>query len=412
LTVGNFYETENDNEYCCETCPDEEKDKAKTTEPNNRISLIAQRVQLFEKDSVLKKSLSDEEKTKSLQRQKEHIDHEAPAHSKALNEFLTTQLNTDETMADREASESSSDSEIEGPDADDTMEIELVEEHGSDNRNDNENINVKLSDKLDDNQSITVTKDVADETNLNTELPELTIELENGESLNDIDNNFVDPIVPVHLDEIKNDVDVKVKVIDVVEDSIKEGEDKIVVMEKEVIEIEESKEEIKVEEEIKIEENNKEITMEDNNKEIVMEESQVVKEETELEKMEEISIEKEEEISIEKEEVNEKTEEVKSDEEKLVEKSEDKPEEKPTITEQITSPSKKEYPDNLNPFGSEDEDQDETEVPLRKEEKRPSMNPFGSCSEDESENHDVSNISRRSTLPKPPRPPPPKISPK
>lgn len=87
LTYGNFYETEKDHEFCCETCPDEEK--TTKVDESNRLS-ISQKIALFERESssVLKKSLSDEEKSKSLSRQ-------SPAKSEALNNFLTTQITTE-----------------------------------------------------------------------------------------------------------------------------------------------------------------------------------------------------------------------------------------------------------------------------------------------------------------------------
>ncbi|KAL5278402.1 MICALL1.2 family protein [Megaselia abdita] len=65
LTLGNFYETEVDGEFCCETCPDEEEKENQA----NRSS-IADRLAFFESaqidEKVLTKSLSDEEKSKSL----------------------------------------------------------------------------------------------------------------------------------------------------------------------------------------------------------------------------------------------------------------------------------------------------------------------------------------------------------
>lgn len=113
LTLGNFYETEKDHEYCCETCPDEEKTTPKVEE-SNRLS-IAQKIALFEKETsnVLKKSLSDEEKSKSLSRQ-------PTANSQALNSFLTQQIDPvvsdeDEKTIDSLSSESESDNEETAP---------------------------------------------------------------------------------------------------------------------------------------------------------------------------------------------------------------------------------------------------------------------------------------------------------
>lgn len=64
LTPGSFYETELDGEFCCETCPDEER-----STPNK--SLIADRISMFENPSksVLERSVSDEEKSKKIWKQ-------------------------------------------------------------------------------------------------------------------------------------------------------------------------------------------------------------------------------------------------------------------------------------------------------------------------------------------------------
>ncbi|RZC41733.1 MICAL-like protein 1, partial [Asbolus verrucosus] len=59
LTLANYYETEN-NEFCCETCPDEEK--TIFNEPDS---------------SVLTRSLSDEEKSASLKKKEETDDYSA-----------------------------------------------------------------------------------------------------------------------------------------------------------------------------------------------------------------------------------------------------------------------------------------------------------------------------------------------
>lgn len=110
LSVGYFYETEKDHEYCCEQCPDEEKPAGPKVE-SNRLS-IAQKIALFEKESsfVLKKSLSDEEKTKSLSRQ-------SPANSSAFNSFLATQITEVKPESDEEKTFESSDEESDDDDS-------------------------------------------------------------------------------------------------------------------------------------------------------------------------------------------------------------------------------------------------------------------------------------------------------
>uniref|UniRef100_A0A336KCS2 CSON003170 protein n=1 Tax=Culicoides sonorensis TaxID=179676 RepID=A0A336KCS2_CULSO len=77
LKAGNFYETEIDGEFCCETCPDEEaimrrRDETheeNSDEQNKRFS-VADKVALFQRVDLelTKKSVSDEEKRASLQR--------------------------------------------------------------------------------------------------------------------------------------------------------------------------------------------------------------------------------------------------------------------------------------------------------------------------------------------------------
>lgn len=91
LTPGSFYETEIDGVFCCETCPDEEnsltnKLRNVMDEVDNVAAVGVERQSFREKIAVfqtdgkglLQKSLSDEEKSKSLKR---------------LNDFLTKKEN-------------------------------------------------------------------------------------------------------------------------------------------------------------------------------------------------------------------------------------------------------------------------------------------------------------------------------
>ncbi|CAO1413553.1 unnamed protein product [Diamesa hyperborea] len=131
LTIGSFYETENDGEYVCDVCPDEEKnaEAKKSVDLSSQRLSIAQKIALFEKDkgNVLKKSLSDEEKSKSLNRQNSMtstatIKLASPNKSAALNSFLSEQVNTPiESDDDNEAADlsvistSSEDNEVDFP---------------------------------------------------------------------------------------------------------------------------------------------------------------------------------------------------------------------------------------------------------------------------------------------------------
>lgn len=91
LTPGSFYETEIDGVFCCETCPDEEnllanKLRNGMDEVDNVAAADVQRqsfrekIAIFQTDGrgLLQKSLSDEEKSKSLKR---------------INDFLTKKEN-------------------------------------------------------------------------------------------------------------------------------------------------------------------------------------------------------------------------------------------------------------------------------------------------------------------------------
>lgn len=131
LTIGSFYETENDGEYVCDVCPDEEKkiEAKKSVDLSSQRLSIAQKIAMFEKDTsnVLKKSLSDEEKSKSLNRQNSMTSSAAitlktTPNTAALNSFMSEQVNqTIESDDDNEAADlslistSSDDNEVEPP---------------------------------------------------------------------------------------------------------------------------------------------------------------------------------------------------------------------------------------------------------------------------------------------------------
>lgn len=79
LALGSFYETETDGEFCCETCPDEEKNSLLNNNNNDDIATSADaarqsfseklaRFQTNGSGGLLQKSMSDEEKSKSLKR--------------------------------------------------------------------------------------------------------------------------------------------------------------------------------------------------------------------------------------------------------------------------------------------------------------------------------------------------------
>jgi MICAL-like protein 1 len=66
MNIGNFYETENENEYCCETCPDEEKLSIKSVVDSVSNDDVSETDNNDESLNVLKQSLSDEQKSANL----------------------------------------------------------------------------------------------------------------------------------------------------------------------------------------------------------------------------------------------------------------------------------------------------------------------------------------------------------
>lgn len=414
LTYGNFYETEKDHEYCCETCPDEEK--STKVDDSNRLS-IAQKIALFERESssVLRKSLSDEEKSKSLSRQ-------APVNSPALNNFLSAQITTQQPEASDEDEKtvgslsSDSESDDEKPSA-----PPVPSNYPSDD------IIPSISDKkltISDHKIISDTPDNFDVTKELTHGKDIeaiaNVAKTHSESQvdsKDIQSAHVAVAVSAAVDkkmpEPEEIDDIELLFEQLAEDAVKSPIVSIPFVRVEVptptaatkslIAQETVKEEIKIQvepvkdEEIEVEVPTETLIVEP---EPVENQAEPVELQTasEPEKIETIP-----EAISQTEETEEKTS---SAEVALPAPSE------PTVTIAANSiePSKPiedsnaddaVYPGDLDPFG--DEEKTSKPEPL----KRPSLNPFGSCSEDEEENIRPAT-SDYGTLPKPPRPPLPK----
>lgn len=132
LTPGSFYETEVDGEFCCETCPDEEKEftlkeRLKADVPVNEDvnKSFTEKLAMFQTDGkgLLQKSLSDEEKSKSLKRLTEFYSNQDQTYktNKALSSFINNQVDTDPSVTSTSSmksddSSSSSDDESENED--------------------------------------------------------------------------------------------------------------------------------------------------------------------------------------------------------------------------------------------------------------------------------------------------------
>lgn len=169
LTPGSFYETEVDDQYCCETCPDEEISKSSNellqnevasagcldvelrsskVESENIPSLsaakelrgsIRDRLAFFENHrdqqesdrKLLQKSLSDEEKSKSLQRMESPSFNVAAASYKpnaALTNFLQNAVDNEEELSETSSIQNSKmeTSDSDGDDDDDTDDLTNV----------------------------------------------------------------------------------------------------------------------------------------------------------------------------------------------------------------------------------------------------------------------------------------------
>ncbi|KAG5682613.1 hypothetical protein PVAND_011956 [Polypedilum vanderplanki] len=367
LTLGNFYQTEKDNEFCCETCPDEELKTKRKVDESNRLS-IAQRIALFEKtetSSVLKKSLSDEEKTKSLNRQlpSSTAATSVNSNSNALNNFLTSQIvDDDEKTNESQSSESESDDELVN---DDKKLFETKSDHSNSINNDSNIISTKeltQTTQAHQNESQEQLKQIVNDIILVSSNENVDdIELEFEKLAEEAVNNPIPLLVSPNIITTKLSTQAQ-EIVD------KEKEEPTIIIEESI--------ESKSQPQVSVQEKNEE------------------------EKVEVIKIEEQTKVEENKTELIE--------EEKL---SEEILKEKPvTIAADISISSQKTlYPDDLNPFGDDDEQKEEEKI------KRPSLNPFGSCSEDEEEdikfrNSNTGTLHKIQKPPRPSRPPLPRVS--
>lgn len=123
LTPGSFYETEVDGVFCCETCPDEEKkmrlgnnnvERISELSPDEQRQSFSEKLAMFQTNGkgLLQKSLSDEEKSKSLKRLSELYSktHDTNDTKQTINEsndvIKDGPKNTDEEIEVAEASTS------------------------------------------------------------------------------------------------------------------------------------------------------------------------------------------------------------------------------------------------------------------------------------------------------------------
>lgn len=390
LTLGSFYETETDGEYCCETCPDEEIQLSQRRRSsagggsdspvsvtngsrdgggggarvNRSSSKLLDRISFFESAP-----LSDEEKTSNLVKRakissflKDTLD----GSGDGLENGHATEVKDTSKLAETIESEDDSSSDEEPPEPPTSAPPELIvskEPQLAENDAKEDEAALHEVEESPKAEPVAIVReesvqDVPESTvSLNDETEESHTDLEpirrNSSTSDKIEVEKVNPLVDK---EVVNAVDVQVK---------------------------EQVEEVKP------------VNVSD---ESVQEKSaeEVPKA---VEKLEEP------EISI-KEEVPKHDTEVRSDESVAVPTIvATVPEDKPKALEESTK-TKELYPTDLNPFGDEsDGEHHEASIPSTKpvpSARRVSTNPFGSDDDDEEE----------TSLPvavKPPRPPPPKL---
>lgn len=372
LTLGNFYQTEKDNEFCCETCPDEEIKSKRTSkvDESNRLS-IAQRIALFEKSettSVLKKSLSDEEKSKSLNRQQLP----SSTNSQALNSFLTSQINS-EQKSDAAETDDEDEKTIESLSTDSESEDENHRKSEATSISDQKVVEDSSvhNNSISSDNNVNSTKEPTEHDNAMAQTTNAQQQFESHNKLIIIkDTSSVGDVVLDTNDDVQDDIELEFEKL--AEEAI--NNPVTITSQPKIIALTTQPEKPQIAVEINIEQKSEIVS--DENKENQIEDDVKV-------------------VEVLKEEV--KVEEVL------------KKEEEPEITTIETKvDTSNEYPDDLNPFG-DDEEEEEVKESTKNENKgkKPSLNPFGSCSEDEEEGQ---HSKLQSNLQKPPRPPPPRAS--
>ncbi|XP_062554920.1 MICAL-like protein 1 isoform X2 [Armigeres subalbatus] len=382
LTLGSFYETETDGEYCCETCPDEEiqiterrrsmsSDVAEPPVNNSRDNVrISRSSKLLERISFFESaSLSDEEKSVNMVRRAK------------MTSFLKDSLENGKEPEKTEptAAEESSDSDIE-PEGEEPPPIPPTTEPPP---LISQEIEQYLIESTVGNESPQIPSEVNSEEkrNGNQGTDESVTECDNNESL---ESPKIKRKTSRTSDELKNIIDVEPENLE--EDSIVQptvGENASNEKEKHTLDTE-----LTVREDLNDELHNEpEKVEEEKNQSINVPEVNVICDETidsTLNKLDEVPNHEAIEIS-----------DIVIDEQKkpeIILESVQNQDQEPTAEEQ--------YPSDLNPFG-DDSDEDKTPIPSKPvpSARKASTNPFGSDDEDESV--PISN--------KPPRPPPPKI---
>lgn len=382
LTLGSFYETETDGEYCCETCPDEEiqiterrrsmsSDVAEPPVSNSRDNVrISRSSKLLERISFFESApLSDEEKSVNMVRRAKM--------TSFLKDSLENEKEPEKTEPTPVEESSDSDTEPEGeepPPIPPTTEpppliSQEIEQYLIESNDGNVSPQIPTTVNSEEKQNgIQGTDDTITERDNNESLESPKIKRKTSRTSDELINTI--DVEPEHL---KEDA-----IGQLVVDENASNEKEIHTLDTELTVTEVLNDE---------QHNEPETVEEENNQSTNVPVVNVISDETidsNLNKLDEVPRHEAIEVSDSVIDEQKKSE--------IILESEQNQDEEPT--------AKEEYPSDLNPFG-DDSDEDKIPIPSKPvpSARKASTNPFGSDDEDESV--PISN--------KPPRPPPPKI---
>lgn len=402
LSLGSFYETEKDGEFCCETCPDEEKKLAQieNTTNSDRKS-FSEKLALFQgnEKGLLQKSLSDEEKSKSLKRMNEEY-LSSSSDMKSVSNFMfdetdqppalpTTKPPSEQIFHNSESPQKATPSTPVNIEAKNNIVISSLSKDkeplealtvSTKNVTKEEKViqNISLEPQLHQFKSQTVIKfcDDASASNLTVELNYTPEESSTDHSLEYFKKDIIEEeIIIEKVPEEK--IDEKI-VKEIVEEVIKEESESASYRKEEEIEIDKQPEPDLVRDvqknEIEVRINEAIASVEEEEEEVVIViETEDKKEEKKVEEIGEWKIEVTEDVVVP---------EIKDEEEEKIEKPEEKIEE--TIPVQPSTSVT--HPTPLNPFGEDEDEEEQEEVSKSElETSRKSLNPFGSDDDEEEE---------------------------
>lgn len=349
LKAGSFYETEVDGEFCCETCPDEEQvmrrrdESQMETETEEKRFSVADKVALFQRVDLelTKKSLSDEEKRASLQRLAS-LTLVTQDHQQGETEDIKVNgVDEDMENSDSSLNDSESEGEVEPLESTNVSIIENLEDSTTEPSCDSNKPAVVVEAQIIETETLDVTTDPSCSTSTNDVAVAQTITTETKQLPNSLVDLTIHALIRLQVEEIVTSV-------------LKEAAEKVQLIQETELNV-----------------NSTEVGP------------------TENEQIEAVPLEvgPKPVPRIRTLDRNKKQ----NDGEKPVEKPTRPARPPPPVMEKppikprpVSLAPKKMYPDDLNPFGSDDEEEAEIKVE-EKISNGPPKNPFGSDTEEEVE---------------------------